>query len=115
MRHTIVALRKIELRDPGWITLSEARERGIPLGWVASDIGPRERGLVYRSRYWNTVNVVHDVFVKLGTDDTGTERAVWWEVMEETADDRGRARQHCVPWESGAHHEPLAMLDTSGS
>ncbi|AXH66480.1 hypothetical protein SEA_SATIS_331 [Streptomyces phage Satis] len=109
MRHTVVPVREFVPAGAEWLSLADARERGIPLDWVAGSIGPRERGMVYRSGYWNTVNTVHDVFVKVGTVD-GAERAVWWSVVEESADDRGRARTHCTSWEYDTRNQVLASL-----
>ena len=117
MRYEIIALRDVKMNGPEWITLAEARERGIPLDWVADGIGPRERGMVYRSGYWGTVNTVHDVFVKIAPEDRDPRKfyAVWWSVAEESADDHGRIRSHCTSWAYDVRNQPLAVLETSGS
>lgn len=128
MRHNVVNLRDVSLKDAGpehwhgarrvWMTLADAAAAGIPLDYVADGIGPRVRGMVYRGGYLNTVNTVHDVFVcvESGARDRVTgrflpRRAVWWEVAEESADDHGRVRRHCTSWEyDRRRNQPLFLI-----
>jgi hypothetical protein len=121
MRHDVTELREVGApRDAGdgavWMTLGVAREHGVFLGDVAGDIGPRERGVVYLSGYWRTVNTVHEVFVKVRPRERNREtrrmlplRAVWWTVSEQSAGDV-RERRHCTSW-TYAPNRPLFTIE----
>lgn len=99
---TVPALREVGLPlGEGWVRLADAEAAGVDLGYVASAVGPRRRGVVYFCAYWQTTNVVHDVFVRV-TDmrERGRRfrRAVAWQVAEENSGDGERVRRHMTSW-----------------
>ena len=125
MRHNVVNLR--EVNPPAgpdrayggyvWMPLADAAAAGIALDNVMDGIGPRVAGMVYRGGYCNGVNTVHGVFVGVAPADRDPEtgqfrprRAVWWEVAEESADDRGRIRRHMTSWQYERRNQPLFMI-----
>lgn len=120
----VVALREwegISLPAHGaWMRLADAVTCGIELGYVAEAIGPRVRGMVYRSGYPGDVSTVHDVFVRVMEADTDPNsgmprpcRAVHWEIAEESAMDHGRVRRHCTSWQCGTRNQPLLTFATT--
>lgn len=130
MRHQVVELRDVRTGVRGnpaagesWMRLADARTARVSLDYVTDGIGPRERGMVYRGGYCNTVNTVHDVFVLVVPPDRDPEtgrfrpaRAIWWEVAEESHDDHGRVRRHCTSWAyDRRQNQPLFMIGTPGS
>jgi hypothetical protein len=117
MRHDVVQLRDVSAPTCGrsgsqWLTLEAARLVGVDTSYVTDGIGPRERGMVYRSGYWGHVSTVHDVFVEVMPPDGVTyssPRAVYWEVAEQSGSDV-RVRRHCTSWSYDRGNQPLFTL-----
>lgn len=89
-----------------WLTWGEARRQKVRIPrHIKRAIGPRRRGVVYRSGYWGTLATVHQVFLEVG-DITHRGRtvkaAVWFQVVEQDNHDvtevAGRIRRHCTSW-----------------
>lgn len=102
-----------------WLTWAEARKQGLRIPrYIKRAIGPRRRGVVYRSGYWGTLNTVHQVFLEVGdvTHRGRTVRAaVWYQVVEQSHDDVGwRVRRHCTSWSAdgiGRRDEALFTIE----
>lgn len=102
-----------------WLTWGEARRQGLRIPrHIKRAIGPRRRGVVYRSGYWGTLNTVHQVFLEVG-DITHRGRtvkaAVWYQIVEQSHDDVGwRIRRHCTSWSAdgiGRKDEALFTIE----
>lgn len=99
---TVPALRMVGLpAGEGWMRLADAEAAGVDLGYVLDSIGPRRQGVIYFCAYWQTTNIVHDVFVKVADmRERGRRfrRAVAWQVAEENSGDGERVRRHMTSW-----------------
>ena len=84
-----------------WITLEEAEARGLDLAYVAEGIGPRRAGMVTWGAYWQTVNSILAVHVRVGhgRDENGRplSYADAWQVTERDTESP-RPRAHCTSW-----------------
>ena len=105
-----------------WMTWGEARREGLRIPkHIKRAIGPRRRGVVYRSGYWGEIATVHQVFLEVG-DMTHRGRtvkaAVWYQIVEQDNHDvtqvGGRIRRHCTSWSAdgiGRRDEALFTIE----
>lgn len=108
-----------------WLTWGEARRQGLRIPrHVKRAIGPRRRGVVYRSGYWGTLNTVHQVFLEVGdiTHRGRTVRAaVWYQIVEQHDEDvtvLRRLRRHCTSWSDdgiGRRDEALFTIEVTNA
>lgn len=122
MPQTVVPLLpvdKIERGTGNWMTWGEARRNGVRIPrHIKRAVGPRRRGVVYRSGYWGTLNTVHQVFLEVGEvthRGRTVKSAVWYRIVEQSIDDvPWRIRRHCTSWNwsgPGSRDEALFTIE----
>jgi hypothetical protein len=103
MTYRVMPLRKFEApAEIGWMRLEDAEMIRADMNGCESAIGPRRRGIVYRTGYSGVVSTVHEVFVKVdpfwgrGNLD---RRVTGWLLVEESPSDGMRVRCHMTSWQ----------------
>lgn len=94
-----------------WITLEDAERQGLSLARVSDAIGPRRAGTLYYGGYWQNVNTVLSVHVKVErvrNARTGryVRKVTHWEVAERDTEE-SRIRRHCTSWEYDTRNHVL--------
>lgn len=102
-----------------WVSWALARKMGVRIPrHIKRAVGPRRRGVVYRSGYWGTLNTVHQVYLEVGyitQRGRAVRQAVWYEIVEQSHDDGARVRRHCTSWSGdgyGRKDEALFTIQT---
>lgn len=115
MRHDVVNLRELKAPE-GYMSLGEAERRGVIIAPDdrAYSVGPLRRGVVYWCAYWQTVNTVHDVFVRVVPRRDARGRFAGREgrgflVAEQNGRDV-RVRVHSTAWAYGSGNRALFTI-----